>query len=551
MAALIILLFVPYLASIALAFYFSGIAFSKLENRYQKYSQRFVLAIAIFFIIEFLLRKLVLLVFGLILQGGAGQVLGIAALAISSIGTFLVANLILLLFALLFAATKAKLKRPSLETPAVEHEYQNPTTNKIIFLVVVFFGLTSFFGPKILSNWNTIQFQSVSFAATVLEKPELCTHLPSLTYRNECVFKSLGSHDTAELSDCSVLNTQTTAHTKCIENKVAQTSDPNLCLDLLAYNPSRFECVSGFVGSPAWQTACQTNVEMTYPSRNLVTGKCLTPETVDDLYVQSKVNPVGKPAWFSTLTNERIGAEEFLETVAWLKTLDFNPNTVDENGDTVLITLLNEQREYTSLNQVAKLVDLGVDVSTVNYKNESAADYAIKYGLDDVFVYLTSAKDTSKTKTAISSSTTYSDWTAVDNHELNIRFSHPDDWVVSAVTSRQTADGIEINELTVYPEITDPTRVHFFTTNTKVTPDTPLYIYRPQTEQYDLQSITLNGMSGWRRTEKYLNNNCQNELTIFEQGNTTYGSHIIKCPTHPTGYDQLREQVANSLEVIQ
>ena len=144
-----------------------------------------------------------------------------------------------------------------------------------------------------------------------------------------------------------------------------------------------------------------------------------------------------------------------------------------------------------------------------------------------------------------------SGWTTTTNQQLGIRFERPTDVSVSSVSQRQTSDGTTINELTVTPPGMDPTIVHFFTTTASLNQAKNIQIYGfTQVKNSEFTTATIDGRAATRRIDHYLYNDCTNELTIAEKNGVVYGFHIIQCPTHPQGYDQLRKDIANSLELL-
>lgn len=143
------------------------------------------------------------------------------------------------------------------------------------------------------------------------------------------------------------------------------------------------------------------------------------------------------------------------------------------------------------------------------------------------------------------------DWTSATNQQLGIRFEYPVDASVSSVSQRETSDGTTINELTVTPASTDPTRVHFFTTSASLDQAKDIQIYEfTKVKNSEFTSATIDGRSGTRRIDHYLNNDCTNELTVAEKNGVVYGFHIVQCPTHSQEYDQLRKDIADSLELL-
>lgn len=143
-----------------------------------------------------------------------------------------------------------------------------------------------------------------------------------------------------------------------------------------------------------------------------------------------------------------------------------------------------------------------------------------------------------------------SGWVIASNQQLGIRFESPADASVSSSEQRQTIDGASITTLTITPRGTDATVVFFFTTKVSLEQAKNIQFYQSTISTSEFSEVIINGRNGVRRIDHYANNDCTNELTVVEKSGTIYGSHIVQCPTHPTGYDQLRKGIADSLKVL-
>ena len=142
-------------------------------------------------------------------------------------------------------------------------------------------------------------------------------------------------------------------------------------------------------------------------------------------------------------------------------------------------------------------------------------------------------------------------WITTANQQLGIRFEYPVDASVSSAGQRETSDGTTINELTVTPTGMDPTRVHFFTTSASFDQAKNIQIYGfKKVKNSEFTNATIDGRAGTRRIDRYINNDCTNELTITEKNGVVYGFHVVQCPTHSQGYDQTRKGIADSLELL-
>lgn len=162
---------------------------------------------------------------------------------------------------------------------------------------------------------------------------------------------------------------------------------------------------------------------------------------------------------------------------------------------------------------------------------------------------LNAVDDTEKKENAVSDNKV--GWKKSSNQQLGIEFKCPVSAKISTVERRGTVDGTTINELVITPEGADPTKVHFFTTSAPIEKAKNIQIYGfGNFEKSEFTEILINGYKGVRRVDHYSYNDCINEFTVFEKENIVYGSQIIQCPTHPEGYDQLRKDIANSLELL-
>ncbi len=166
----------------------------------------------------------------------------------------------------------------------------------------------------------------------------------------------------------------------------------------------------------------------------------------------------------------------------------------------------------------------------------------------------TSEQNTSPHQSEVSTTKTSlpkTNWLSVTNEQLRIRFAFPADASVSSVTQKQTSNETVINELIVRPSGIDPTSVHFFTTSATLDQAKNIQIYESiSIKSSEFTNTTVGGYKAIRRIDHYLNNDCTNELVFISKNDLVYGYHIVQCPSHPQGYDQLRKDIANSLELL-
>ena len=141
-------------------------------------------------------------------------------------------------------------------------------------------------------------------------------------------------------------------------------------------------------------------------------------------------------------------------------------------------------------------------------------------------------------------------WNIYTDQQLGIRFMYPVDASISPMEQRQTVDGATINEIVVTPAGRDPTRIHFFSTSMSLDRGKNIQIYGSEIRSSEFVDVTIDGYMGIRRIDHYQNNNCTNELTVVEENGTLYGFHIVQCPSHPQGHDQLRRDVTDSFEFL-
>jgi hypothetical protein len=147
--------------------------------------------------------------------------------------------------------------------------------------------------------------------------------------------------------------------------------------------------------------------------------------------------------------------------------------------------------------------------------------------------------------------TNKSGWVTHTNLELGIMFTAPKDYLVNFIKQRKTIDNTIINEVVVTPTGIDATKVHFFSTNVSIDKAKNIHFYTDLgIKNSEFRNITFDGYPGIKRIDYYSDNDCINELTAFSKGETVYGHHIVLCPTHPEGYDQIRKDIANSFSFI-
>lgn len=144
-----------------------------------------------------------------------------------------------------------------------------------------------------------------------------------------------------------------------------------------------------------------------------------------------------------------------------------------------------------------------------------------------------------------------SGWKIETNQQLGISFEKPNDASVSPIVERKTTDGSIINEVIVTPAGMDPTRVHFFSTDGSIDQAKNIQIYGfTDIKNSEFSNITFGGYPGVKRIDYNSSNNCTNELTVVNRSGTTYGYHIVQCPTHSEGYDQIRKDIVNSFKFL-
>jgi hypothetical protein len=141
-------------------------------------------------------------------------------------------------------------------------------------------------------------------------------------------------------------------------------------------------------------------------------------------------------------------------------------------------------------------------------------------------------------------------WKVTTSQQLGVRFENPADASISAVEQRKTTDGTTVSTLAVTPKGTDPTIVHFFTANVSLEQAKNIQFYRSDISNSEFVDAMIDSLKGIRRIDHFSSNECTNELTVVEKEGKIYGLHIVQCPTHPTGYDQLRRDIATSLVIL-
>jgi hypothetical protein len=141
-------------------------------------------------------------------------------------------------------------------------------------------------------------------------------------------------------------------------------------------------------------------------------------------------------------------------------------------------------------------------------------------------------------------------WTSTSHKTFGIQFSHPNDWNVSEVNERTSVNGSLVEMIRVYPEGMDPTIVYFITTQEPLTRARNIALTKSNITESKFNEITLNGHSATQRTDFFTNNDCTQTVTVIEDDNTIYGSEIVECPTHQDRHDQIRIDIADSLEIL-
>ncbi|MCF7856778.1 hypothetical protein K9N08_04555 [Candidatus Gracilibacteria bacterium] len=145
----------------------------------------------------------------------------------------------------------------------------------------------------------------------------------------------------------------------------------------------------------------------------------------------------------------------------------------------------------------------------------------------------------------------FPDWIEATYPELQISFRHPIDTTISLPEVRETNNGTMVNELIVTPAGVDATRVHFFTTNVSPEEAKNIKIYESlKLERSEFKSASIDGVSGMRRIDYLLHNDCTNELTVVQHEGKIFGINLVQCPTHPAGYDAIRREIADSVKLI-
>lgn len=141
-------------------------------------------------------------------------------------------------------------------------------------------------------------------------------------------------------------------------------------------------------------------------------------------------------------------------------------------------------------------------------------------------------------------------WNMSRVNELGINFSHPADWSLSIVTSREFENGARIRQMRVYPEGIDQTAVLFFVTDKPIEKVRDIELMKSNTDESTFIETTVNGLPALQRIDNFSANECTKTVTFIEKDQQVYGSEIVECPTHSPGYDQIRIDIANSLSVI-
>ena len=374
----------PYLLSVALAYWVAGFSYRKIEHYYVGGKTRFFLAISLFVIIEFIVRKIILLLLSLWI--GSNPALGVIGFIFGPY-LFWITNFLWLGVAVIFALRKSRqfAAIPAPLTPTPDNQPKPRWATPLLILLVVG-GLSFAIVPKVLANWYSASEPIGNFLAQTFHAPAFCKIIQKYEGDEKCALAVSGLSNATETNDCGIFDSDTDAYGSCIINRAKTTNNAAECLNLLDYKRyERGECVRGFVGTQPWQQIC-ADLESKKLISDLVSGRCLTSSNVNNLFSEIGER---KPAWFLYIWYDNPVTHDLASDVrVWLKSISVNPNTTDEKGKTALISSLQYPSNNLTSSAAKTMIDFGIDVHAKDTSGKRAIDYAVRSGNIDVVNYL-------------------------------------------------------------------------------------------------------------------------------------------------------------------
>ncbi|MCA9366533.1 hypothetical protein KC722_03055 [Candidatus Kaiserbacteria bacterium] len=384
-----LLLTLPYLLALLFTYFLSHKLFNKYSSPNFGKASRFFFALGIFLVIGFVIRKIALAGFGLLFSAfGAGVVMG----ALSFVFGMILGPVVLVVWygtALYFAVRAAKkVPQPTSFSPGVETNM----TGKYRLYILVFAAIVLTVGVPLFSNWYFYSTSIGNTLAKTFNEPRFCKIISYEGSSNECVNNLLsGSELSTSALKCSDFKKDSDNFHECTINKAIETNDSTQCEKMSDYKwREKAECYRNFVGSTGWNKFCS---EQDTWDKAIISARCLTTPTVDDLFASRFLDGVSAPAWFngSVIPNYRsegYGDAYAQETRDWLKDLGVDPNTRDSIGRTLLMFMMRFQSNDVSKNEAQIVLDFGVDIDALDNKGDSAFDYAVRSGNLEVIDFI-------------------------------------------------------------------------------------------------------------------------------------------------------------------
>jgi len=143
-----------------------------------------------------------------------------------------------------------------------------------------------------------------------------------------------------------------------------------------------------------------------------------------------------------------------------------------------------------------------------------------------------------------------SDWKIYKNEDLGIKLKQPSDWI------HVTPEYPQKNNILLITHDNGRDSTQLIISKYNLTLEESLEAAPPSRSLFDtlgkIEEMTINNKVVTKQTLDYKNNDCTKVKYFHEISNTTTGVVEISglCPTHPQGYDEVKQAVAKSVEFI-
>lgn len=222
----------------------------------------------------------------------------------------------------------------------------------------------------------------VDAVAGKTQNPSFCDHRTetsgSYGSRSDCFLAASGVREASEIIDCKIFNPnkQPRDYNSCIIAEAERTNQATLCSKIFD-ETSKARCVRAFIGTDEWENICNQFLEQNFFSP-IITGRCLTNKTVNNLFPTSKPSGGTVPAWFRAVHSGAFFYDKTEDVFLWLAEIGADPNLRDGEGMTVLAHGFN----YSSftpgidIEKINRMIEFGVDPNSKDYNNHDALYYA-------------------------------------------------------------------------------------------------------------------------------------------------------------------------------